>query len=78
MQAVADLGPRLGFAAACAAVGLPKATYYRRLKPQPLRTKRTSHRALGAHSVRPRRLVGRRGRRLCPIPLAPGRSLPEL
>jgi len=48
MQAVTELGPRLGFAAACAAVGLPKATYYRRLKPKPPPPKRTSHRALDA------------------------------
>jgi putative transposase len=52
MQAVTDLGPRLGFAAACAAVGLPKATYYRRLKPTPPSVKRTSHRALGADERR--------------------------
>jgi putative transposase len=52
MQAVAELGPRLGLAAACAAVGLPKATYYRRLKPQPVLMKRTSHRALGADERR--------------------------
>ncbi len=52
MQAVTDLGPRLGFAAACAAVGLAKATYYRRLKPPVPRTKRTSHRALGADERR--------------------------
>jgi len=29
MQAVTDLGARLGIAASCAALGLPKATYYR-------------------------------------------------
>ncbi len=52
MQAVSELGPRLGFAAACAAVGLPKATYYRRLKPPRERTKRSSHRALGADERR--------------------------
>ena len=48
MEAVTDLGARLGFAAACAALGLAKATYYRRLKPPPPRTTMTSHRALGA------------------------------
>jgi len=48
MQAVTDLGPRLGFAAACGAVGIPKATYYRWLKPKPAPAKKTSHRALGA------------------------------
>jgi len=52
MQTIAELGPRLGLAAACAAVGLPKATYYRRLKPQPPRAKRTSRRALGADERR--------------------------
>jgi putative transposase len=52
MQAVAELGPSLGFAAACEAVGLAKATYYRRLKPQPPRATRTSHRALGADERR--------------------------
>ena len=48
MQAVTDLGPRLGYAATCVALGLPKATYYRRLKPPSPPAKRTSHRALGA------------------------------
>jgi putative transposase len=52
MQAVADLGPRLGIAAACLAVGLPKATYYRRLKPPSPQAKRTSHRALSAEERR--------------------------
>ncbi len=52
MQAVTDLGPRLGLAAACEALGLPKATYYRRLKPPSPRTKKTSHRALGADERR--------------------------
>ena len=37
MQTVTELGPRLGFAATCAALGLPKATYYRHLKPRPRR-----------------------------------------
>ncbi len=48
MQAVTDLGAWLGIAASCAALGLPKATYYRSLKPRPPRAKRSSHRALGA------------------------------
>ena len=48
MQTVTELGPRLGFAATCAALGLPKATYYRHLKPRPPRAKRSSHRALTA------------------------------
>jgi putative transposase len=52
MQAVTDLGPRLGFAATCAAVGLPKASYYRRLKPQAPREKKTCHRALSADERR--------------------------
>jgi hypothetical protein len=38
--------------AICAAVGLPKANYYRRLKPLPPRAKRTSLRALGADERR--------------------------
>jgi putative transposase len=46
MQTVTDLGARLGIAASCAALGLPKATYYRRLKPRPPPAKRASHRAL--------------------------------
>jgi len=46
MQAITELGPQLGFAATCAALGLPKATYYRRLKPKPPPAKKTSHRAL--------------------------------
>jgi putative transposase len=38
----------LGIAASCAALGLPKATCYRALKPRPPRRRRTCHRALGA------------------------------
>jgi len=34
MATVADLGPRLGIAPTCAALGLPRATYYRRRRPQ--------------------------------------------
>jgi putative transposase len=52
MQAITDLGRRLGFAAACAAVGIPKATYYRWLKPTAPRSKAHSHRALGADERR--------------------------
>jgi putative transposase len=54
MKAVTDLGPRLGFAAACAAVGLPRATYYRRLKqtPAPAPPRRASRRALSADERR--------------------------
>jgi putative transposase len=48
MRTVTDLGPQLGFAATCAALGLPKATYYRSLKPRLPAQKRASHRALGA------------------------------
>jgi putative transposase len=33
MQAVREMGPRLGIAPTCAAVGFPRATYYRRLRP---------------------------------------------
>jgi putative transposase len=52
MLAITDVGPRLGFAAACAALGFPKATYYRRIKPPRPRAKRASHRALGADEKR--------------------------
>jgi putative transposase len=52
MQAVTDLGARLGIAASCAALGLPKATYYRALKPLPPRRTQTCHRALGADERR--------------------------
>jgi putative transposase len=52
MQAITGLGLCLGIAAACAAVGLPKATYYRRLKPPRPRATRSSHRALGADERR--------------------------
>ena len=34
MATVADLGPWLGIAPTCAALGLPRATYYRRRRPQ--------------------------------------------
>src|SRR2546426_518399 len=34
MATVSDLGPRLGIAPTCAALGLPRATYYRRRRPQ--------------------------------------------
>lgn len=44
---VTELGPRLGIAPTCAALGLPRATYYRRQRPQsaPL-SRRPSPRAL--------------------------------
>jgi putative transposase len=34
MATVSDIGPRLGIAPTCAALGLPRATYYRRRRPQ--------------------------------------------
>jgi putative transposase len=52
MQTITELGPQLGFAATCAALGLPKATYYRALKPRTPRRQRTCHRALGADERR--------------------------
>jgi putative transposase len=53
MRTVTEIGPRLGIAATCAALGLPKATYYRRLAPHPPPTERPpSHRALGAEERR--------------------------
>ena len=33
MATVADVGPRLGIAPTCAALALPRATYYRRRRP---------------------------------------------
>jgi putative transposase len=50
MQTVADLGPRLGIAPTCAALGVPRATYYRHRRPQPARAPRpTPPRALSGH-----------------------------
>jgi len=40
MEAVTEVGARLGVARACAAVGLPRASYYRRLHPGPARVVR--------------------------------------
>jgi len=34
MTMISELGPRLGIAPTCAALGLPRATYYRRRRPQ--------------------------------------------
>src|SRR5712691_482476 len=34
MTTVTELGPRLGIAPTCAALGLPRTTYYRRRRPQ--------------------------------------------
>ncbi len=47
MATVSDLGLRLGIAPTCAALGLPRATYYRRWRPQSAPTpRRASPRAL--------------------------------
>lgn len=46
MQAVQDLGRNLGVAPMCKAIGLPRATYYRALRPKPRPASRTSSRAL--------------------------------
>lgn len=47
MKVVADAAKELGVAAACAAVGLPRATYYRRIaKPKERAARPRSHRAL--------------------------------
>jgi len=35
MQAVVEMGPRLGVAPTCAALGLPRASYYRHRQPRP-------------------------------------------
>jgi putative transposase len=49
MTTVTDLGPRLGVAPTCAALGLPRATYYRRRQPRPApRPRRQPPRALSA------------------------------
>jgi putative transposase len=53
MRVVTEIGPRLGIAPTCAALGMPKATYYRRLAPpQPAVERRPSHRALGVEERR--------------------------
>jgi putative transposase len=36
MATVTELGPQLGIAPTCAALGLPRATYYRRRRPRPV------------------------------------------
>ena len=33
METVREMGPRLGIAPTCSALGLPRATYYRCLRP---------------------------------------------
>src|SRR5438552_7940060 len=49
MATVTQIGPRLGIAPTCAALGLPRATYYRRRQPQRVvPPRRLSLRALGA------------------------------
>src|SRR5216110_1186845 len=47
MATVTQIGPRLGIAATCAALGLPRATYYRRRRP--------------SRAAPPRRRSGERG-----------------
>src|SRR5437868_10247766 len=48
MATVTQIGPRLGIAPTCAALGLPRATYYRRRRPaRAAPTRRRSPRALG-------------------------------
>jgi hypothetical protein len=48
MATVAQIGPRLGIAPTCAALGLPRATYYRRRRPpRAAPPRRRSPRALG-------------------------------
>jgi putative transposase len=42
IETVREMGPRLGIAPTCAALGLPPATYYRRIRPPPLPTPRPS------------------------------------
>jgi hypothetical protein len=46
MQTVAEFGPRFGIRATCAAVGLARATYYRRCRPARTPSRRTPPRAL--------------------------------
>ncbi len=55
MATVADVGPRLGIAPTCAALGLPRATYYRRR--QPPRTRPQRRRSPRALSVEERAAV---------------------
>src|SRR5881397_3366481 len=48
MATVTQIGPRLGIAPTCAALGLPRATYYRRRRPpRAAPPRRRSPRALG-------------------------------
>jgi putative transposase len=49
IDTVREVGPRLGVAPTCAALGVSPATYYRRVKPKPaVRPRPTPPRALGA------------------------------
>src|SRR5256712_13776555 len=49
MATVTQIGPRLGIGPTCAALGLPRATYYRRRRPpRAASARRPSPRALGA------------------------------
>src|SRR5438132_2991628 len=49
MATVTQIGPRLGIAPTCAALGLPRATYYRRRRPsRAAPPRRPSPRALSA------------------------------
>ena len=49
MATVTQIGPRLGIAPTCAALGLPRATYYRRRRPpQAVPPRRPSPRALSS------------------------------
>ncbi len=52
MRMVSEIGPRLGIAPTCAALGLPRATYYRCLRPRPTPAKRFCHRQLGPEERR--------------------------
>ena len=49
MTTVSELGPRLGVAPTCAALGLPRATYYRRRRPQRV----SAPRPCSSRSLRP-------------------------
>lgn len=48
METVKSLGPELGIAETCAALGIPKATYYRRLKPPRQQKSKVVPRALSS------------------------------
>jgi len=49
METVRDMGPRLGIAPTCSALGLPRATFYRSLRPAKVRAAR----ALPKHALSP-------------------------